>query len=169
MQWRTAHTTNLPTFHSETMSGVPQTCSYLMKKRKNIIIIACNVLSHYKRFADITNVFVNQYQNQFFGGNWSKNLVSNKDRTSRSRSRDFCFCFKVLELDKPARLIIRLFFGFDKLNESTNSEMALLEAVDMELVSEIFGLKKLSCVTSCHWMPRLNLISSISSFMIDFW
>ena len=95
-------------------------------KKTNIIIFACSALSHYKRVADITNVFVYQYQNQFLGGNWSKNLVSNKDRTSRSRSRDFCFCFKVLELDKPARLIIRLLFGFDKLNESTSSEMECL-------------------------------------------
>ena len=27
-------------------------------------------------------------------------------------------------VDKPARLIVRLLFGFDKLNQSTNSETA---------------------------------------------
>ena len=33
---------------------------------------------------------------------------------------------QVKSSDKPARLIIRLLFGFDKLNQSTNSETVML-------------------------------------------
>ena len=80
------------------------------------------------------------------------------------------------DVDKPACLIIRLLFGFDKFNQSTNSETAMLSTLmlvsltqnelcpgreHLKAVTSLKQSEKCICDMYFSWFPIISCIKSL--------